>query len=791
MRHAIAISLLLFLVLPGTVSPAQSAPPASNGSLSGVLCDPSGALVSGLVVVKNTDAHLKRSTRTDRDGHFIFPALPVGVYELTASAPGFEVATLSAISISAGRETVTEIPLRIAPVRTRIEVEENSDTALHPATDNAARAPGHNAAELLANTPGVSLRTNGALASVPLLHGLGDERVKLSVDGAEISSACANHMNPPLSYASPAAVARIDVQSGVTPVSLGGDNLGGVIAVESRAPIFAAPGERLHQESHGEGFSRSNDNSYGGALSASLGTRHLTLAYNGDWRSNGDYRDGGGHRITSSYAQSTSHSLALAFQGRGNLLTVEGGLHHVPYQGFVNAQMDMTRNWAERLNLHYRRRLGSGAIDARADWQGAWHTMNIGHDKSFFPMPMFMPMQTHGRDLGYAVKADLPLSAHQTLRLGNELHRFRLDDGWPPVAGMAPGMGPETFQSIHNGRRTRLGSYAELASRWSPQWSTLVGLRNDTVWTDADSVHGYSSMYSTDAAAFNAAHRAHTDSNLDASASLRWEPVSALSVDLGYARKSRSPNLYERYAWSKNWMAAGMIGWFGDGNYYVGSTALRPEHADTFSAALTLRGSGSKPWELRLAPFYTRLDDFIDGGVLKTVTYGMSDFSLLQFGNYDARTWGGDLAARAALWQNSRFGNGRLTAAGGWLHGERTADKTPLYQMMPLNLRATLDEDWKGASAGFEAEAVDRKRDLDPRRHEQATAGYALYDAHLAYKYRTLEARGDADNLFNRLYAQPLGGVNFDDFMRGMWMGQIKPLTGRGRSVSFALSARF
>ena len=57
--------------------------------------------------------------------------------------------------------------------------------------------------------------------------------------------------------------------------------------------------------------------------------------------------------------------------------------------------------------------------------------------------------------------------------------------------------------------------------------------------------------------------------------------------------------------------------------------------------------------------------------------------------------------------------------------------------------------------------------------------------------YRTYLNRAAADNLLNRDYELPLGGVNFDDFMASMWMAQIKPLTGRGRSGSFSLTAQF
>ena len=134
--------------------------------------------------------------------------------------------------------------------------------------------------------------------------------------------------------------------------------------------------------------------------------------------------------------------------------------------------------------------------------------MNIGRDKSTFPMPMWMPMNTHGRDLGYSVKLDLSLTDRHTLRLGNELHRFVLDDTWPAVPGTAPMMGPNTFVSINDGRRIRLGTFAEIASKWNPQWTTLIGLRNDTVWTNAGPVQGYSDMmYGADANAFNASKR--------------------------------------------------------------------------------------------------------------------------------------------------------------------------------------------------------------------------------------------------------------------------------------------
>jgi iron complex outermembrane receptor protein len=657
--------------------------------------------------------------------------------------------------------------------------------------DSDEQARNRNAAGLVAKAPGVSLRENGQLASIPFLHGLGDERTKLVVDGMTVSSACPNHMNPPLSYIAPSHAAEVTVLAGITPVSLGGDSLGGTVAVDSRQPVFAGAGERLHEEGGSTGFYRSNGQNYGGAVSDWVAGRHLGIGYTGSWATNDDYTDGRGHKVTSTYAQSTDHTVTLAAQGAGTLVVLQASLHHTPYEGFVSAQMDLVRNYAESLNLRYRRSLERGLLDTHVFWQNTWHSMNIGRDKSTFPMPMWMPMNTHGRDLGYSVKLELPLTARHTLLAGNELHRFVLDDRWPAVAGTAPYMGPNTFINMNDGRRLRLGSFAEIASKWNAHWTTLAGLRNDTVWTNAGQVQGYSDMYAVDADAFNALNRAHADPDIDATLSARYDANAAGTYEFGYARKTRAPNLYERYAWSTNTMASGMIGWFGDGNYYVGNVGLKTEIAHTVSGTAGWHDRLRQAWEIKLRPYETHIQDYVDVDTVGTAMYGMSTFAQLQFANHNASIHGADLSGNAAVWSNSSFGQGRIGGVAGWLHGERLDTHTGLYQMMPLNARVDFDEELKGFAAGLGVQAVDRKSNVDPHRFEQTTPGYALLNLHAGYRRGHLAVSAAAENLLNREYELPLGGVNFDDFMASMWMSRIMPLTGRGRSIYAGLSAEF
>ncbi len=766
------------------------------GRIVGVLKDPSGAVVSGAKIeVKSTVSGFHRSIMTNGEGRFAFEDIPAGSYQVTVTANGFEISVLHDLAVTVGNETAANVVLKIAPAKASVEV--SGTPSVTTSTDllkvgDSDQARSRNAAELIGETPGVSLRDNGQLASVPLLHGLGDERAKLVVNGMTVSSACANHMNPPLSYVAPSSASEMTVMAGITPVSMGGDSIGGTIAVDSRRPVFASGSEQLHQESAFTGFYRSNGQNYGGSLTEWVSGRNLGMGYAGSWTTNDDYTDGSGHKVTSTYAQSTDHAVTLAAQRTRDLLTVEAGLHHTPYQGFPNAQMDMVRNYAESLNLHYHRSFEGGGLDAHVFWQGTWHSMNIGHDKSTFPMPMWMPMNTHGRDLGYAVKFEAQLADRHTLRVGNELHRFVLGDRWPAVPGTAPMMGPDTFVNVNDGHRLRLGTFVEIASKWNPHWSTLLGLRNDTVWTNAGPVQGYSDMmYGADAAAFNALNRAKIDVNFDATGSVRFEPNTSSTYEFGYARKTRSPNLYERYAWSTNMMASGTIGWFGDGNYYVGNVGLKPETANTVSGTTSWHGGTGRPWAIKLTPYLTHIQDYMDVDTLMTTMYGMSTFAQLQFANHNAQIYGTDLSGIAVPWNSLTFGQGRISAVAGWLHGERTDSSTGLYQMMPIDLRIAFEEELKGFNAGLGIQAVDRKSSVDPRRFEQKTPGYTLFNVHAGYLRGHFHANAAADNLFNKWYELPLGGVNFDDFMATMWMGQIKPLTGRGRSVSFNLTAQF
>jgi iron complex outermembrane receptor protein len=141
------------------------------------------------------------------------------------------------------------------------------------------RATTSDTASLLRNVPGVSLYGAGGVSSLPSIHGLADDRLRIKVDGMDLISACGNHMNPALSYIDPSNVESIQVFSGLAPVSSGGDSIGGTILVDSAAPAFAKAGEGILKKGEAGVFYRSNGDAHGGNLSATIASDKVSLTY--------------------------------------------------------------------------------------------------------------------------------------------------------------------------------------------------------------------------------------------------------------------------------------------------------------------------------------------------------------------------------------------------------------------------------------------------------------------------------------------------------------------------------
>ena len=709
------------------------------------------------------------------------------------------------------------------------------------------RAATSDTASLLRDVPGVSLYGAGGVSSLPSIHGLADDRLRVTVDGMDLIASCPNHMNPPLSYLDPTNVGSLKVYSGISPVSLGGDSIGGTIVAQSRAPEFAAPGQELLTKGEIGAFYRSNGNAYGGNIAATLATENFNVTYAGAYAKADNYKAAGnfktttatgrvGHTLPLDEVGSTAYKtinqkLGFAFRSGDHLVEASFGFQNIPEQLYPNQRMDMLDNDQQTYNLRYLGQFGWGLFEARAYYEKVDHFMDFGPDKRFWygnaPPPLGsggpmaingspcspisatcaagMPMYSKSTNTGVTAKADIDLTDKDLLRLGGLYQTYKLDDWWPP-SGAA--MWPGTFDNINDGQRDRVGLFGEWESRLNQEWKTLLGVRYERVKTDTGNVQGYDPTTNgmgmmlndqkRDAAAFNARNHERTDNNWDLTALARYTPNANGDIEFGVARKVRSPNLYQRYTWSTWSMAAVMNNMVGDGNGYIGNIDLKPETAYTVAATFDWHAA-DRSWEIKATPYYTRVNDYIDAircpvgasctPANRTTT---NQFVVLQYANQEAQLYGLDLSGRLPL-ARTDIGDFGFTGLLNYTHGENRDTGDGLYNIMPLNAKLALTQQFGGWDNAVELVLVKGKNDVSDVRNEITTAGYGLTNLRASYSWKQARIDFGVENLFDKFYYLPLGGAYTGQgttmMLNGVPWGIAVP--GMGRSLYAGVNFKF
>ncbi|TNF32787.1 MAG: TonB-dependent receptor [Gammaproteobacteria bacterium] len=535
--------------------------------------------------------------------------------------------------------------------------------------------------------------------------------------------------------------------------------------------------------------------------------------------------------VGSTMYKTTNRSLSFATRIDNHLTELKLGMQDIPYQGYPNQRMDMTGNDSTQVNLRYQGEYDWGQLEARAYGEQTRHSMQFYDDKLYWygsetgtPYPdgvpctptnlptaqqgcaAGMPMDTKGENTGAVVKGELALSASDLLRIGGEVQQYRLDDWWDPSG---KGMWPNTFWNIRDGERDRTALFAEWEAQWDAQWLSQLGLRGERVDMNTGEVQGYSTMFSAaDATVFNAADRKRSDDNIDLTALARFTPDDTKTIEFGYAMKTRSPNLYERYTWSTNGMAMRMINWAGDGNGYVGNLDLEPEIAHTVSASIDWHDATGKTWGLKINPYYTRVDDYIDAercsSATTTQTSGSAcldpnnltvtdQFVYLQFVNQSATIYGMDVSGFMPLATRTDYGDFTASGSVSYVRGKNDDTDDNLYNMMPLNAKLAVAQMLNRWTNTAELELVDAKTDVSWERNELQTAGYGLLHLRSSYAWKQLQVDFGIENVLDKFYAHPLGGAYLGQgkTMSGTAVPWGVAVPGMGRSLYAGVTVKF
>jgi hypothetical protein len=166
------------------LSPAQN---TVSGDLTGVVTDPSGAVLPNVQVnLTNNSSGQKSTSTTNAQGVYRFPLLNPGSYTVSAVAQGFQTVQHAAI-VTVGQATTVNVQLALSSANTTVEVTAegglvqtqngNISTTFTPSQIEATPNPGNDLSYIVQQAPGAVMNTqagygNSAIFGLPATSNL-------------------------------------------------------------------------------------------------------------------------------------------------------------------------------------------------------------------------------------------------------------------------------------------------------------------------------------------------------------------------------------------------------------------------------------------------------------------------------------------------------------------------------------------------------------------------------------------------------------------------------------------
>jgi hypothetical protein len=173
LTRSVIVAAVVAVAVPAFTQPAQT------GTISGEVMDATGGALPGVTVtITSQDRGFSRSTVTDENGRYTFPAVPIGPYRVTATLQGFETAQAANNLVETDRNTAISFTMKLGALTDTVEVM--GQTPIVDATNTTANTRvrreefeklpvGRSYQALIGSAPGVvgtgNVNSMGALTS--------------------------------------------------------------------------------------------------------------------------------------------------------------------------------------------------------------------------------------------------------------------------------------------------------------------------------------------------------------------------------------------------------------------------------------------------------------------------------------------------------------------------------------------------------------------------------------------------------------------------------------------------
>ncbi len=666
---------------------------------------------------------------------------------------------------------------------------DSFSSSLYDPEINAYTTP--DAASVLKRMPGGSLNYNGQLSGQIQYRGMFGPRMNTRIDGMYINSGGPNWMDPPLHYLPGALVDSVLVQRGIASVS-NGTGIGGYVDAHTKSSQFI-DSENFTFNGDMQLAGRSVDGGLDASSFFSTSNQNHRVHLLGSYEHGDDLEFGDGEVSGTEYRRSYVR-LGYGFQSGENEFEVDGWKVNSGPNGTPALPLDIELFDSGFINSAFSTKLGVFDVRTRVYASDIDHRMSNYQlrptpDIATLPPPFFAGtderfVNARGEGFGYGLTASTALMGG-TVNFGIDGHlsQHSATVGDPSVDNFKDPLGIKGVHAFfitnfNDAEVNQFGFFAEWLNDRMALLGVEAGIRVNVVDTDAGFVDATPAIMADGGVAlppivaaqtlrnsFNSSDRSKSDTNVDVVLKFDYVFSNWANVELGFARKLRSPSHIERYLWIPLEVNAGL----GDGNNYIGDPNLDPEKSHQVELGLDLHTSN---FYFSPRAYYRRVDDYIQGTATTNTaaiifsTMAAGDATPLIFTNVDAEIYGFDADAGYAFNRHWRL-DGTLS----YTRGKRRDIDDNLYRIAPLNGRLGLSYSRANWSAMIETVAFAEQHDVsdtitfDPansNNNNKSTPGYALLNLYGMYQFTNngFRFQGGIENILDEDYTDHLSGFN-------------------------------
>ncbi|MFT4204120.1 MAG: TonB-dependent receptor plug domain-containing protein [Chitinophagaceae bacterium] len=648
-----------------------------------------------------------------------------------------------------------------------ITIQTNNTSDLKRYSDGHSRTE-----KILDNIPSIYLISRGNYAQEPVIRGMSDGQIMLTINGMHIFGACTDKMDPSTSYIEPSNLEKIDLHTGAA-YGIGGSSIGGGLQFHlkeaqhnMRNPWSGSVSTQYETNSHAKiligqlhyshkkwailadgAYRKTNSYIPGGSKSENI-------ARYGNWTSNQVFTVNSKGQINYSQYEKWNVHVNTVYQTTDNGLLKLDYIHDDGNNiGYPALSMDVKYARSNIIGLHYIQSYNNKKIKY---WETSIYYSKINHvmddtQRPLEQLSMHMDMPAWSDTKGAFTQAFWNLTPHQKLKTKIEGYINR----WHAEMTMYPKNGGASMymMTIPDGQRTMLG--VDMEDQWhiDNNWKLLLGghleYSGSNLFTDA----GRQQLSTITAENSN---QQRIPYNIYTNIQHRFS--DALSSDIYVSRTVRVPTLSEMYAlYLFNPL---------DNYDYIGIPNLKKESA--WNIEWQWHYTKTK-WSIHLKLYDYLIQNYITGLVVEN-TDAMTETAngVKQFGNIKhANIAGSEFQFQWHISQNVQFSNSNTYAYG----RDNNKRALPLIQ----SLRSNNNIQWEPQHdfrIYIENLTTVRQNHVSSFYGEKTTPGFAIFnigaDKTFTFKRQSFNIGVDIRNMFNKYYYEHLDIVQFPRIGRNM-----------------------